>query len=304
MTTLAQRATLVVNPAARGVVRRLDPERALAYLRRRGLEVELAVPASAADLSRVAEEAAGHADDLLFVAGGDGSMRDAARGLAGSKTALAPLPAGTVNIFARECGLPRGIRAALDAHLTGETRRMDVGRANGEPFLLMASAGWDAAVARGVSLALKRRLGDLAYGIEAARQLPRLRTMIARWEVDGVGREGPLALIVIGNTRLYGGRVRFSPLALADDGALDVVALCPRASGDGLRLAWRLLRGRVAADANAFASRATNVAVPTPGLPIQLDGDYAGETPASFAVDPGALLVSLPRGLPAPIFSV
>lgn len=297
------RATFLVNPAARGVSRRLHADRALAYLRRRGLDVTLAVTGSAGELSRLAEHSAGRGDNLLFVAGGDGSMRDAARGLAGSETALAPVPAGTVNVFARECGIPRGLRRALDTHLGGQLQRIDVGRASGEPFLLMASAGWDAEVVRDVSAGLKRRIGDVAYAVQAARSLPALHTTMARWEVDGVGREGPVAMIVVSNTRLYGGRVRFTPLALADDGALDIVALCPRARGDGLRMSARLLRGRLAGDANAFAGRTASITISTAGLALQLDGDYAGETPTEFTVDPGALLVSVPAGPPAAIFS-
>ncbi|MEX0783440.1 MAG: diacylglycerol kinase family protein [Dehalococcoidia bacterium] len=294
-----RRATFLVNPAARGVEKRLDADRAVRYLRKRGLEVELRTPASPLEMTALAATSAERGDELLFVAGGDGSLRDAARGLAGSNTALAPVPAGTVNVFAREVGLPLGVRTAIDAHLTGRVVRIDLGRAGEQPFLLMASAGWDAAIVGGVSLGLKRRMGDLAYAVKAAKALPGMRTRPARWEVGDEVHEGPLALMVVSNTRLYGGRLRFSPLALADDGLLDVVALCPRGLPDALRMSARIVMRRAAHDRHALSARAASIRIETPGIPVQLDGDYAGETPMAFAVDPGALAVSIPAG-PSP----
>jgi YegS/Rv2252/BmrU family lipid kinase len=293
MTSL-QRATLLVNPAARGVAKRLDPDRTVRYLRKHGLDVNFETPESPAEMTRAALASAERGDNLAFVAGGDGSMRDAAAGLAGSPTALAPLPAGTVNVFAREAGLPRGLRAAIDAHLSGRVVRVDLGRAGDRPFLLMASAGWDARIVRDVSVGLKRRIGDVAYVVRAAFELPRLRPIPAQWEVDGEHKQGSLALVVISNTRLYGGRVKFTPLALADDGRLDVVALCPGGPFDVVRMSARLLAGRVAEDRSAIAGRAHEVVLLTAGIPLQLDGDYAGESPARFTVDSHALAVSIP----------
>jgi YegS/Rv2252/BmrU family lipid kinase len=229
--TAHRRATLLVNPAARGVAKRLDPDRAVRYLRKQGFDIELHTPHSASETTAAAAASAARGDHLLFVAGGDGSMRDAAAGLAGSQTALAPVPAGTVNIFARELGLPHGLRAAIDAHLAGRIVRIDLGRADHSAFLLMASAGWDAGIVRDVSLGLKTRIGDLAYAVRAAVAMPRLRAKPAQWEVDGSHHAGPLALMVVSNTRLYGGRVRLTPLALADDGQLDIVALAGGSAG-------------------------------------------------------------------------
>ncbi|MGH2610847.1 MAG: diacylglycerol/lipid kinase family protein, partial [Tepidiformaceae bacterium] len=187
--------------------------------------------------------------------------------------------------------------------LAGRTVCVDLGRADGRPFLLMASAGWDAGIVRDVSLGLKRRIGDLAYGVRAALAMPRLRPTPAQWEIDGTRHHGSLALMVVSNTRLYGGRVRFTPLALADDGQLDVVALCPDGPLDVARMSGRLLMRRVAGDGHVQAARAAAVVLETAGIPVQLDGDYAGETPVRFSVDPGALTVSIPAGAQPEILS-
>jgi YegS/Rv2252/BmrU family lipid kinase len=303
MTAPTRRATVVVNPAARRVRGRFDPERALAHLGERGVTATIVTPDSAEAATTAAREAGERGDDFLFVVGGDGTMRDAATGLAGSKTALAALPAGTVNIWARETGLPGDLWEALDAHLGGQTLPVDLGVADGRHFLLMAGIGWDAAVTREVPSRMKRRLGDIAYVLQAAGMLPRLRPAPARWTVDGESHDEPVAMMIIGNTRLYGGVVQFTKAAFVDDGYLDVIALCPGTIVDATRLSMKTLTGRLGGDHHVAESRGRQVRVETPGIPVQIDGDFFGETPMEFSVEPAAVWVSVPAGRLPAIFS-
>lgn len=296
-----RRATIIVNRAARGVPADFDATRMVRYLGRRGLEARLAEPGSAADATHAARESAARGDDILFVVGGDGSVRDAALGLSGSATALAAVPSGTVNIWAREAGIPRGMRAALDAHLAGQSVHMDLGIAGDTCFLLMAGVGWDAEVAARVSPRLKKAVGDLAYMAEAFIAAPGLRTRRVTWDAGEGERVDPLAWMVLGNTRLYGGRVHLTPDAIIDDGELDVVAFCPSGVLDTLRIAGNIVTKR-ASGRHITSLRTPRVRIETPGLPVQLDGDVAGETPMAFSVAKGALLVSVPAGPLAPIF--
>lgn len=299
-----RRATILVNPEARHSIRRFDPEAALEFLSSRGFQVRLAVPTSAAQATEAARATAERGDAFLFVVGGDGTLRTVAKGLAGSATALAAVPAGTVNIWARETGLPLDSwEAALEAHLGGQVVPVDLGRADGHCFLLMAGVGWDAAVAKRVPSRLKRWLGDIAYLLQAAGMLPQLRTSPAHWTIDSEPREGPLAFMVIGNTRLYGGVVQFTKQAFADDGLFDVLALCPGSIVDGARLGMKTLTGRLGGDHHVLESRAHSVSIETAGIPVQLDGDFIGETPMEFHIDPGALRVSVPAGRLPAIFS-
>jgi YegS/Rv2252/BmrU family lipid kinase len=293
-------ATLLVNPHARRVSGRFNPRAVERYLERRGIIVRTVFGESPSATSQVAREAAARGDDLVFAVGGDGTVRDVADGLAGSETALAAVPSGTVNIWCRETGIPSRARGAFDAHVDGQLLHVDLGRANGRPFLLMASLGWDAAVARSVSPFLKRHLGDYAYMLQGALAVPRLRTHEAAWRWGLAHERHPLAVMVIGNTRIYGGRIEVTPDAVANDGQLDVVALCPPNPLATMRLALRMLRGRLADDPDAVIERVSELTVETPGLPVQLDGDYVAETPMTFTVEPRALLVSIPAGpLPA-----
>lgn len=287
-------AALIVNPAARGV-RRFDPARAARYLERRGYAVHLSIPETPETATAAARASAERGDALCFVVGGDGSLRAAAEGLAGSPTALAAVPAGTVNIWAREAGIPRGISAAFDCHLAGQTAAIDLGLADGRPFLLMAGIGWDAEIAARVNPRLKRATGDLAYILEGLLHLPALRVKPAAWTTPAGRREAPFAWMVLGNSRLYGGRIRLTPGAVIDDGLLDVIAFCPR----GL-LPAAAMAARVAAGARLgrgiVTERTPELVFETPGFPVQLDGDPIGATPMTFRVAHRALRVSLPAG--------
>jgi YegS/Rv2252/BmrU family lipid kinase len=274
------------------------------YLQRRGLHVRLECPGSPAEATAAAAAAADQGDDALFALGGDGTLRDAAEGLCGSNTALAALPGGTVNVWAREMGIPLRLRAAVDCHLAGQRVRTDVGRAGDRRFLLMASLGWDAEAARRVSPRLKRRVGDLAYIASFARLLPRLRPADVEWHTGLISERHRAAMVVLSNTRLYGGRVEFSPGAVANDGLLDVAVLCPRSLASLARAGLKVARNRISGDRDLLAFRSGEVTIDSHGIPVQLDGDYYRDTPMRFSVDREALLVSVPGGaLPAVLVS-
>ncbi|OAI44591.1 hypothetical protein AYO38_00420 [bacterium SCGC AG-212-C10] len=290
-----QTATILMNPMARGI-RRFDSAGAEAYLKRRGIEPRVKLSESPLHASRIAARAAEREEDLLFVIGGDGTLRDAARGMAGARTALAPIQAGTANVLAREFGIPHGIPSAFKAHLSGQTVAMDVGLANDEMFLMMAGIGWDADVVGGVGGRMKQRTGQLAYVLATARRLPRFHTVEAEWSSGLMHWQGPLAQMVVSNTRLYGGLVRPIPNARANDGALDFLALCPRVRGDGLRLSAKLMLRRTVRDTRVLTGRVPELAISTPGIPYQLDGDYEGVTPLRLRVQPLALQLRIPAG--------
>jgi YegS/Rv2252/BmrU family lipid kinase len=299
-TPLPRQATLLVNRVAGRMRKEFDAGRVVRYLERRGVPCRLVEPSSPAEAQDAARDAAARGDSHLFVIGGDGTLRDAAAGLAGSATALAAVPGGTVNIWCLETGIPRSLRAAIDAHLSGQVVPVDLGRVAGQPFLLMASLGWDAAVVRSVSPRIKARLHDYAYVLSGALRLPQLRPRHITWR-SGLARfDHDFILMVLSNTRVYGGRVQPRPGATACDGLLDLVVYCPKSPIAGLRLLRRTFARTLDDDLDAITDRVSEVTIETPGIPVQVDGDYLCETPVTITVDPGALLVSVPAGpLPA-----
>lgn len=295
-------ATILVNPTARRLRHGFDAPGAKRFLERRGIAACIAVPESAAAFEREAHRAAERGDDLLFSVGGDGTLRLAAGAIAGSDTALAVIPAGTADVWAKETGIPRRFRAAFEAHATGQRLRADLGRAGSEPFLLLASLGWDADIASHVGGRLKQMLGPGAYVLQGAARVPWMHPAPMRWHDDHGSHEAAVALMVIGNSRLYGGMVSFTPDAVVDDGLLDACILCPGRRGDGARLAAKLGRARLCGDPCTHCARSSRLAIETAGIPLEVDGDVAGYSPVEIRVEPRALLVSVPAGPTPAIF--
>ncbi len=141
------RAMIIFNPAA-GQAGSLqgDLEASCDLLNEYGWQVELRPTQAAGDGTRIAREAAQAGYDAVIAAGGDGTINEIVNGLAGSQTALGVLPVGTVNVWAREIGLPLQPRATTEALLRTHVRSIDLGRAGDRYFLLMAGVGFDAAV--------------------------------------------------------------------------------------------------------------------------------------------------------------
>ena len=119
---------------------------------------------------------------------------------------VAIIPAGTANLLATNLGIPKDIEAAVDIGLSGNARRIDVGRLNGERFAVMAGAGFDARMIGDADGGLKDRVGRLAYVWTGAKHL-REKPFRAKIEVDGARWfDGEASCILLGNVgKLFGG---------------------------------------------------------------------------------------------------
>lgn len=199
--------------------------------------------------------------------------------------------------------MPRKPEAALRVLSDGEVRTVDLGRAGERYFLLMAGAGFDAAIVRELTGGVKQRLGASAYIVAGLRRAWSHRPLDAEVTSNGASLSGALYWLVVGNTRNYGGVLNITDRAQADDGLLDV---CVLRKGGVLRLGWLALLVLAKCHhkrANVVYRQARSLEIATPGLPVQVDGEYLGETPMRFEVAPGALRVIVPRGLRSPLFA-
>jgi diacylglycerol kinase (ATP) len=189
-----------------------------------------------------AAQAAADGAEVVFAWGGDGTVQRCVDALAGTGAALAILPAGTANLLASNLGVPKDLEAAVDVGLFGTRRPLDVGRVNGERFAVMAGAGFDAAMIRDASGAMKDRVGRLAYLWTGARALRR-PARPTRVEVDGQKWfTGESSCVLIANVGTISGGITAFPQAEPDDGRLDIGVVT--ASG---MLQWVRVLGRMAA---------------------------------------------------------
>jgi diacylglycerol kinase (ATP) len=219
------RVRAILNPRA-GVV----AGRALETLRRgrpAWPDITVRLTEGPGDARNLAREAVAEGTDLLLVAGGDGTVNEAAQGVIGSETMLGVVPVGSGNGLARSLGIPLRLGKALDALETGVPRSMDVGLVNGEPFLNMAGAGFDAAVGRAFQHSGKDggRRGIMTYlrlGLAGAFSYPPAHVTL---EAGGERIETRILVVAFANGAQYGAGAVIAPRARLDDGLLEVVVV-------------------------------------------------------------------------------
>ena len=161
--------------------------------------------------------------EAIFGAGGDGALAQILPAVLDTDVALGVVPLGTGNVWARELRLPLQPRRAIIAQLDGPTAQVDVGVANGRPFLANASVGLDARIVELVeSDAGAKALGQLAYPLAGLALASGLRGTPTRvWLDDDPPIDINLLAGIVTNGRLYGGLVPLVPQARLDDGVLD-----------------------------------------------------------------------------------
>jgi YegS/Rv2252/BmrU family lipid kinase len=247
-----------------------------------------------------ARQAVAQGAEVVFVCGGDGTVRSAVAGLVGTDTALAVLPAGTGNLLAMNLGLPidhtEGVRMAIH----GGRRRIDVGQVDGEVFAVMAGMGFDAVLMDEASTVLKAKIGPLAYVLSALKHLldRPMRVDIAIDDAPALPRR--VRTVLVANVGGLQGGIALFPDAEPDDGRLDVAIIAPHHLGHWARIAWGVLR-RQRRVPRLEIHQCSRIAVHTDrDRPRQLDGDVIapGRT-LDVSVRPGALLVCCPAE-PAP----
>jgi diacylglycerol kinase (ATP) len=235
--------------------------------------------------------------ELVFAWGGDGMVQRCADVLAGTDASLAIVPAGTANLFATNIGIPRNIEQAVRIGLGGRRARFDVGTFNGERFVVMAGAGFDAAMIRDAADGgLKERLGRVAYVLSGSENL-RTKPFRAEITVDGaLWYKGKASCILVGNVGELIGGVEVFDDARPDDGKLDVGL----ATADGLlewaRVVARTATGSVSESPFARTTKAHSVKVKLDRkVRYELDGGDRKKL-KSFKVkaEPASLSVCVP----------
>ncbi|PTL83490.1 lipid kinase [Vitiosangium sp. GDMCC 1.1324] len=250
----------------------------------------------------------------ILIGGGDGTLNAAVQHLLGRDVTLGVLPLGTGNDFARSLGIPPSVEAACDIIASGYTARVDVGLANGRPFLNAVSLGLASAIARRLTPRFKRRAGKLAYPVAAVAELWEHQPFHVRMATERGEMEQEVLHLVVGNGRYHGAGNMVTPDATLDDHRLDAYTVAaPSAEsgreGTGLghvqdlstlaRVALSLRRGEHVTHPAVTAIRSSHLYVDAqPPQDVNADGEIIGHTPVRFELAPAALRVYAPA--PAP----
>ena len=293
-----RRAVVIYNPIAGTSRGRRIAERARARLQSHGFAVDLVATRDRGGATQVARDVAEEVD-LLVVAGGDGSLREALDGLgeARGRIVLAFLPIGNANVAAQELGIPTDPVEALDLLSEGVPTQIDLGRVHldgrSRLFLAVVGVGWDAITVRYMDRVRRSSLGRRCYRTWAdgvyvvCGLLATLHFRPARFRVIASGEEleGTYCAAHFCNFRAYGKGMSMAPEAHYQSGRLHYqlrkISWLPG-------LVWHLIAAQLRRRAPWWISRygegqrlemRSNVPVP-----VQIDGDSVGEC-ARLAVE-------------------
>lgn len=297
----ARRAALIYNPIARAVSRHPHSlQRTIGILARQGINAALVPttgPGSATAQARAHVEAG---CDLIIVAGGDGTINEAANGMLHSNVPLAILPGGTANVLACEMHVPISMDRAAAQMGQWKPWPVAIGRVrlNGDPrarlFLCMAGAGLDAGIVSRLNLDLKAATGKFAYYVAG---FSHLFSPLPEFEVVIDGRRYEASFALISRVRNYGGDLEIARGASLLSHDFEIVLFrgtnslryLPYLLGVAFRSAHRMTGCTVLHGCSVNCT-------PPDGSKVfaQIDGELAGSLPMTADIVPDALTLLMP----------
>jgi YegS/Rv2252/BmrU family lipid kinase len=244
---------------------------------------------------------------VVVAVGGDGTLNEVVNGVAGRDVELATIPLGTGMDFGRTYGIPTKFEAAVRVALGGTKRTIDAGRVrfrtwDGDDaerwFANVGSVGMSGAVAQRANGMTKVFGGKATFFYALARVFLEWENTDVTVKLDDGTRYGRMHDVVVANGAWHGGGMKLAPDASPDDGLFDVVLIGDIGKVDFLTTAPKIYKGRHVAHAKVDVVRSKRVDVDAQErLPIELEGEQVGTTPAVFEVVPGALTIRVPPGL-------
>jgi len=247
----APKLHLFINPTAgRGRAGKRLP-RILELLADAGLETIVHQSGSVGDLENRVRAAADAGATHLLIAGGDGSIHEAANGVlrSGKDAALGVIPTGTGNDFAKAAHIPldweTATRLLADRIVSGAAlRRIDAARMNDRYFANGAGIGFDAKVTR-IARSYRWPIGDLVYLFAIFRAMTDgIATPELTIKTDDYEFHGPLTLASISNGPWIGGMFHIAPMANNNDGKLELLVVAPVTRRRIVSLLPKLMQGR------------------------------------------------------------
>jgi diacylglycerol kinase (ATP) len=274
---LSGRIVIVVNPVSRRhkrdvinlIAQKLqDPKRHVEVIESHG-------PGHICEIARTVVAQA------ILIAGGDGSVNEAVRGLLKRlypRPLLGIIPQGSANILRYELALPTSVSGLVDIFLGGRVGHLHIGLANERPFTLMASVGFDAEVVKTVSKPLKQRIGRLSYVYVALK-------LVFSYKGDDIevktGDETFLAkLIIVTKSKYYGGGFVLDRETSSIRPGLKLIAVSDVGFVSLLKLGIGLISGRLN-DATLVKRMPVRLVQLRSRREVatQIDGDHLGATP-------------------------
>ena len=242
----------------------------------------------------LARDAADRGVSVVVAVGGDGTVRSCALGLVDAGVPLAIIPLGTGNVVARSLDIPLDPTDAVDTAVSGDTIRVDIGLANGEPFVATAGIGLDAHLVADADREAKARLGPVAYVLSALRHIRR-RPFRIDAPVGPVGsiKQIEAAMVLAANVGSFPGLDLF-PDADPSDGKLEVMIVEAGGVWSWIGAIGDVLMRRRSDRVHRWTADSLEVSTTLP-QPMEVDGDVQARTDRLvLSVRPQSLSVRVP----------
>jgi diacylglycerol kinase family enzyme len=294
-----KRGLLIYNPTAGQRDRRAQMRAVSERVRSRGLELINAPTDSPGHATEIVRSFLPIGLDVVVVCGGDGTISEAACGLAGSAVPLAILPGGTSNVLVRELSIPLGLEDATALLFDGVPRRVRLLLANRRPFLLWAGVGLDARIMKRMQPLLKRWLGRAGIFVTVATEFFRYEFPRLEVTVDGIRHEATFAVVC--HARRYAGDWIIAPEASLDADEMEVLLFSGRSRWRFFSLFRHIQLGRSGHLTRGFARTvrgrsATIRSLENYPVEVHVDGDCVLETPVTCRAAEDTVSILVPRG--------
>jgi YegS/Rv2252/BmrU family lipid kinase len=232
--------------------------------------------------------------EVVAALGGDGLLRPIAGALKNTGAALALIPCGRGNDFARVLGVPKDPAQAARLAVDGVERLVDVASVDHTPYVGIASLGFDSDANR-IANEAKLVKGDAVYLYAALRALAAWKPAQFTVTVDGERHELTGYSVAVGNSRYFGGGMMALPHAEVDDGKLDVLMISQASKLTYLRDLTKVFKGNHLSSPFVSLARGEEIEVESDRpFVVYADGDPIGATPATMRVEARCLRVIVP----------
>lgn len=224
--------------------------------------------------------------DGIIVAGGDGTLHETMNAMirADINLPIGIIPSGTCNDFARYLNIGYDLADCCRLIVQGKTRTVDIGKANDEYFLNVASAGLLTSVAHTADTPLKNTLGKLAYYLEGLGQLPRFRPLKVRIAADRQIIESEIIFFLVMNSGVAGSFQNLAPFAKIDDGKLDLLVVNKCRITELMSLFLRIMSGNHLNHQRITYLQAQEIVIETQeDLESDLDGELGPKMPLTIS---------------------
>lgn len=234
--------------------------------------------------------------DFIIVFGGDGTIREVVEGITKTPIPIGIIPFGTVNVLALDLKIPFNPIKAINTIIEGNIKKIDIGFINTIPFLLMCSSGIDALAVHNVNLNTKKIIGPIAYIFSAIKSIIIYRPHKITINIidQDIIDEG--YLVIISNSRFYGGKFVIDKDTSIDDGLLNIFLFKKGLIKDTFRLFAGVLLNKIEQVPGIVYYKGKEIYLNSKKkVYMQIDGDKAPPPPAHITIKKRIIPIFTPR---------